>query len=198
MKFSNDFLFGAATAAYQIEGAWNQDGKGVTNWDEFSNIPGKTFEGTNGDVAIDHYNRYKEDVALMAEMGLESYRFSISWARIYPEGDGEVNLKGIEFYNNLIDECLKYGIVPFITLYHWDLPLKLEKAGGWLNKKTSDAFVKYAKTCFECFGDRVKNFITFNETIVFCGHGYLSGTHPPGIVGDIKKYFHISINLHTL
>ena len=111
MKFSNDFLFGAATAAYQIEGAWNQDGKGVTNWDEFSKIPGKTFEGTNGDVAIDHYNRYKEDVALMAEMGLESYRFSISWARIYPEGDGKVNLKGIEFYNNLIDECLKYGIV---------------------------------------------------------------------------------------
>ena len=189
MKFSNDFLFGAATAAYQIEGAWNQDGKGVTNWDEFSKIPGKTFEGTNGDVAIDHYNRYKEDVALMAEMGLESYRFSISWARIYPEGDGKVNLKAIEFYNNLIDECLKYGIVPFITLYHWDLPLKLEKEGGWLNKKTSDAFANYAKTCFEYFGDRVKNFITFNETVVFCSHGFLTGTHPPGIKDDVKKYF---------
>lgn len=189
MKFSNDFLFGAATAAYQVEGAWDKDGKGITNWDEFSKIPGKTFEGTNGDIAIDHYNRYKEDIALMAEMGLESYRFSISWARIYPNGDGEINPKGIEFYNNLINECLKHSIVPFVTLYHWDLPLKLEKEGGWLNKKTSDAFVNYAKTCFESFGDRVKNFITFNETIVFCGHGYLSGTHPPGIVGDVKKYF---------
>lgn len=189
MKFSNDFLFGAATAAYQVEGGWNQDGKGMTNWDEFSKISGKTFENTNGDVAVDHYNRYKEDIALMAEMGLESYRFSISWARIYPDGDGEVNQKGIEFYNNLIDECLKYGIVPFVTLYHWDLPLTLEKDGSWLNKRTSDAFIKYANTCFEHFGDRVKNFITFNETVVFCVLGYLAGAHPPGIKGDVKKYF---------
>jgi len=189
MKFSNDFLFGAATAAYQVEGAWNQDGKGMSNWDEFTKIPGKTFNGTNGDVAVDHYNRYKEDIALMAEMGLESYRFSISWARIFPNGDGEINPKGIEFYNNLIDECLKYGIVPFVTLYHWDLPLVLEKEGGWLNKKTGEAFVNYAKTCFEAFGDRVKNFITFNETVVFCGLGYLAGAHPPGIKNDVKKYF---------
>ncbi|MED2584889.1 family 1 glycosylhydrolase, partial [Bacillus thuringiensis] len=107
MKFPHDFLFGAASASYQVEGAWNEDGKGVTNWDEFSKIPGKTYNGTNGDVAVDHYHRYKEDVRLMAEMGLESYRFSISWARILPTGDGKVNEKGIEFYNNLIDECLK-------------------------------------------------------------------------------------------
>ena len=195
MKFANDFLFGAATASYQVEGAWDQDGKGPTNWDEFVKIPGKTFEGTNGDIAIDHYNRYKEDIKLMAEMGLESYRFSISWARILPTGTGEVNQKGIDFYNNLIDECLKYGIVPFVTLYHWDLPLPLEKAGAWLNKKTGEAYVEYAKICFNAFGDRVKNFITFNETVVFASLGYMSGAHPPGIQNDPKKYFEVTHNV---
>jgi 6-phospho-beta-glucosidase len=189
MKFAHDFLFGAASASYQVEGAWNEDGKGVTNWDEFSKLPGKTFEGTTGDVAVDHYHRYKEDVALMAEMGLQSYRFSISWARIFPNGDGDINPKGIEFYNNLINECLKYGIVPFITLYHWDLPLALEKDGGWLNQRTVRAFVRYAKTCFNEFGDRVKHFITFNETIIFCRLGYITGEHPPGIINEPKKYF---------
>jgi len=165
------------------------DGKGPTNWDEFTKIPGKTFEGTNGDVAIDHYNRYQEDIALMAEMGLESYRFSISWARILPTGTGEVNQKGIDFYNNIIDECLKYGIVPFVTLYHWDLPLPLEKKGAWLNRETGEAYLNFANICFEAFGDRVKNFITFNETFVFCNLGYLAGAHPPGIQNDPKKYF---------
>ncbi|MFL0252517.1 GH1 family beta-glucosidase [Clostridium neuense] len=195
MKFPKDFLFGAASASYQVEGAWNEDGKGISNWDIFSKIPGKTFEGTNGDVAVDHYHRYKEDVKLMAEMGLESYRFSISWPRIIPDGDGKVNEKGIEFYNNLINECLKYGIVPFVTLYHWDLPQTLEEAGGWTNKKTIDAFAKYAEVCFRAFGDRVKHWITFNETIVFCGHGYLAGAHPPGIVNDAKKYFQATHNV---
>jgi len=195
MKFANDFLFGAATASYQIEGAWNQDGKGETNWDQFTKIPGKTFAGTNGDVAIDHYNRYQEDVALMAEMGLESYRFSISWARILPNGRGEINPKGIDFYNNLINECLKYGIVPFVTLYHWDLPLALEKEGAWLNKNTVDAYIEYAKICFNAFGDRVKHFITFNETVVFASLGYLAGAHPPGIENDAKKYFQVTHNV---
>lgn len=189
MKFPNDFIFGAASASYQIEGAWNEDGKGVTNWDVFSKIPGKTYEGTNGEVAIDHYHRYKEDIQLMAEMGLESYRFSLSWARILPTGDGEVNEKGLEFYNNVINECLKYGIVPFVTLYHWDLPLTLEEDGGWTNKRTAEAFVKYAAICFQSFGDRVKHWITFNETVMFCGLGYLKGAHPPGIQNDEKKYF---------
>lgn len=197
MKFPKDFLFGAASAAYQVEGAWNEDGKGLTNWDVFSKIPGKTFEGTNGDIAVDHYHRYKEDIKLMAEMGLESYRFSVSWARIIPDGDGEVNEKGLQFYNNLIDECLKYGIVPFVTLYHWDMPQVLEEKGGWTNKKTIDAFVKYAKVCFEAFGDRVKHWITFNETIVFCSLGYLKGAHPPGIVNDVKKYFQATHNVFT-
>ena len=195
MKFENDFLFGAASASYQVEGAWDQDGKGPTNWDEFTKIPGKTFEGTNGDMAIDHYNRYKEDVKLMAEMGLESYRFSISWARIFPNGSGEINQKGIDFYNNIIDECLKYGIVPFITLYHWDLPLSLEHKGAWLNKDTCDAYVDYAVLCFKEFGDRVKNFITFNETVVFAALGYMSGAHPPGIENDPKKYFQVTHNV---
>lgn len=188
-RFSKDFLFGAASAAYQVEGAWNVDGKGLSNWDVFSKIPGKTFEGTNGDVAVDHYNRYKEDIKLMAEMGLESYRFSIAWTRIIPDGDGEVNQKGIDFYNNLINECLKYGIVPFVTLYHWDLPQSLEEDGGWLNKRTVNAFEKYAKVCYESFGDRVKHWITINETIVFCKLGYISGAHPPAITNSPKKYF---------
>lgn len=195
MKFPKDFLFGAASASYQVEGAWNEDGKGVSNWDVFSKIPGKTFEGTNGDVAVDHYHRYKEDIKLMAEMGLESYRFSVSWPRIIPDGDGEINQKGLDFYNNLIDECLKYGIVPFVTLYHWDMPQALEEQGGWLNKKTVDAFAKYAHACFKSFGDRVKHWITFNETIVFTSSAYLKGSHPPGIQNDPKKYFEATHNV---
>lgn len=195
MKFANDFLFGAASASYQVEGAWDQDGKGPTNWDEFCKIPGKTFEGTNGDVAVDHYNRYQEDIKLMADMGLESYRFSISWARIFPKGTGEINQLGIDFYNNLIDECLRYGIVPFVTLYHWDLPLTLEKQGGWLNEETLDAYVDYALLCFKEFGDRVKHFITFNEMVIFTGLGYLSGQHPPGLENEHKKYFQATHNV---
>lgn len=197
MKFPHDFLFGAASAAYQVEGAWQEGGKGISNWDVFSKIPGKTFEGTNGDIAVDHYHRYKEDVKLMAEMGLESYRFSIAWPRVIPDGDGEINPKGIEFYNNLINECLYYGIVPFVTLYHWDMPQNLEEAGGWTNKRTVNAFVKYAEVCFQAFGDRVKNWITFNETVVFCSLGYLAGAHPPGIVNDPKKYFQATHNVFT-
>ncbi len=190
-----DFLFGAASASYQVEGAWNEDGKGLSNWDVFSKIPGKTFENTNGDVAVDHYHRYKEDIALMAEMGLESYRFSISWPRIFPNGTGEVNEKGLEFYNNLIDECLKYDIVPFVTLYHWDLPQALEEKGGWKNKETVDAFVRFADTCFQSFGDRVNHWITFNEAVIFCSLGYLTGAHPPGIEGDVKGYFQTTHNV---
>ena len=197
MKFPKDFLFGAASASYQVEGAWNEDGKGISNWDVFSKIKGKTFEGTNGDVAVDHYHRYKEDVKLMADMGLESYRFSISWPRIIPDGDGEVNPKGIDFYNNLIDECLKYGIVPFVTLYHWDMPQKLEEDGGWTNKRTSTAFVKYAEICFRAFGHKVKHWITFNETVVFTSLGYLAGAHPPGIKNNPKKYFEATHNVFT-
>lgn len=189
MVFSHNFLFGAATASYQVEGACDEDGKGQSNWDVFSKIPGKTFNATNGDVAIDHYHRYKEDIALMAEQGLESYRFSISWPRILPNGDGEVNQKGIDFYNAIIDECLSYGIVPFVTLYHWDLPLTLENAGGWLAQRTLNAFEMYAEICFKAFGDRVKNWITFNETVIFVRHAYVLGAHPPGKTNHFKEYY---------
>ncbi len=197
MKFPSDFLFGAASAAYQVEGGWNEGGKGVSNWDVFSKIPGKTFENTNGDVAVDHYHRWKDDIRLMAEMGLESYRFSISWPRIIPDGTGAVNQQGIQFYRQIIEECLKYGMIPFVTLYHWDMPQVLEEQGGWRKKETVDAFVRYAEVCFDAFGDKVKHWITFNEMIVFCRHGYLTGAHPPGIVGDIKSYFAATHNVLT-
>ena len=131
--FPSDFLWGSASAAYQVEGAWDSDGKGVSNWDKFVRIPGKTFKGTTGDKAVDHYNRYKEDVALMAEMGLKTYRFSIAWTRIYPNGNGEVNEAGLQFYDNLINECLKYGIEPMVTVYHWDMPQAL----SWLGKSSN-------------------------------------------------------------
>ena len=164
MRFPNDFLFGAATAAYQVEGAWNEDGKGPSNWDAFSKIEGKTLNGTNGDIAIDHYHRYTEDIALMGKMGLESYRFSIAWTRIYPDGTGKVNQKGLDFYNSLIDECLEYGVVPFVTLYHWDMPQSLiDRYHGWYGIETVNAFVRYAETCFREFGEYVRYWLTLNE-----------------------------------
>ena len=136
MSFKKDFIWGAATASYQIEGAWNEDGKGSNIWDDFSHIPGKVDFGATGDTACDHYHRYKEDVQLMKKCGLKAYRFSISWARILPEGTGTVNEKGIEFYNNLINELIANNITPFITLYHWDLPSALYVKGGWLNPES--------------------------------------------------------------
>lgn len=190
-KFPDSFLWGAATAAYQVEGAYRQDGKGLSIWDVYSHLPGTTYMGTNGDIAADHYNRYREDVRLMAEMGLRSYRFSIAWARIFPDGTGEVNARGIDFYHRLIDELLKYDIVPFITLYHWDLPQALQDIGGWENRELIAIFARYAKTCFEHFGDRVKHWITFNEAINFIMLGYRDGVHPPGI-RDEKRAVEVS------
>ena len=132
LTMPKDFLWGSASAAYPNEGAHQLDGKGVSNWDEFVKIPGKTYQETTGEIAVDHYHRYKEDIALMAEMGLKTYRFSIAWTRIFPEGRGAVNQAGVDFYEAIIDECLKYNIEPMVTLYHWDLPQALEDAyGGW-------------------------------------------------------------------
>ncbi len=179
--FPKHFLWGAATAAYQVEGAFQQDGKGLSIWDVYSHLPGTTYMGTNGDIAADHYNRYQEDVGLMAEMGLKSYRFSIAWARIFPKGTGAIHPKGVEFYNKLIDELLKHNIVPVVTLYHWDLPQDLQDIGGWENRELVNIFAHYAKTCFECFGDRVRYWITFNEVINFIMLGYRDGLHPPGV-----------------
>lgn len=191
--FPEGFLWGSASAAYQVEGAWNEDGKGRSNWDEFVRIPGKTFKGTNGDVAVDHYHRFLEDVRLMAEMGLKTYRFSIAWARIYPEGRGEVNEAGLKFYEDLIDECLKYGIEPMVTVYHWDLPLALDVAyKGWEDRQIVDDYVNYAVTLFKRFGSKVKYWITMNEQNVFTTLGWMMALHPPGKAYDMKTFFQVN------
>ena len=192
-KFPEGFLWGSASAAYQIEGGWREDGKGITNWDQLVRIPGKTYKATTGDVAVDHYHRYKEDIALMAEMGLKTYRFSVSWARIYPEGRGEVNPKGIEFYENIIDECLKYGIEPMVTIYHWDLPQALvDLYGGWESVEIIEDYVNYAKTLFKAYGSKVKYWITFNEQNIFTSLGWLTAQHPPGKFDDQKTFYQVN------
>ena len=186
-NFPPGFLWGAASAAYQCEGAASEDGKGPSVWDRFCRIPGKTCNGTTGDMAVDHYHRFEEDIALMKEMGLKAYRFSVSWSRIFPQGEGEVNEKGIAFYDCLIDRLLENGIEPMVTLYHWDLPLALEeKYGGWLSRKTADAFVKYAGFLFRRWQGKVRWWITFNEQNVFTSLGYRFAAHPPGL-RDFRK-----------
>lgn len=179
--FPQHFLWGAATAAYQVEGGHDADGKGPSIWDIFAHKPGTTFQNTNGDVAVDHYHRFREDVALMAEQGLQSYRFSISWPRLFPQGRGAVNEAGVKFYSDLIDCLVENNVEPMITLYHWDLPQALQDEGGWENRATAEAFVDYARLCYTRFGDRVKLWSTFNETVVFIGHGYITGSHPPSV-----------------
>lgn len=180
-NFPKDFLWGSASAAYQVEGAYDEDGKGPSLWDDFSKVEGKTFKGSNGDVAVDHYHRYKEDVALMAEQGLKTYRFSVAWSRILPEGKGEINPKGIQFYSDLIDELLKNGIEPMVTIYHWDLPKALQEAyGGWESREIIEDFANYAKILFDAYSDRVKYWISMNEQNVFVTHGYMQASHPPG------------------
>nr|WP_321026925.1 glycoside hydrolase family 1 protein [Clostridium neonatale] len=192
-KFPEDFLWGSASAAYQVEGAYLEDGKGMSNWDKFVRVPGKTFKGTTGDVAVDHYHRYKEDIALMSEMGLKTYRFSVAWTRIYPNGNGEVNEDGLQFYENLIDECIKYGIEPMVTIYHWDMPQALENQyHGWESRNIIDDYVNYAVTLFKRFGDKVKYWITMNEQNVFTEHGWLRGYHPPGKVNDRKMFYQVN------
>lgn len=179
--FPKDFLWGSASAAYQVEGAYNEDGKGPSLWDDFSKVEGKTYKGSNGDVAVDHYHRYKEDIALMAEQGLKTYRFSVAWTRILPEGRGEVNQKGIQFYSDLIDELLKHGIEPMLTIYHWDLPKALQELyGGWESREIIKDFTNYAKILFDAYSDRVKYWVSINEQNVFVMHGYMMASHPPG------------------
>ena len=180
MGFPESFLWGTATASYQIEGGAFEDGRGYTVWDDFCRTPGKVFSMHNGDVACDHYHRYKEDVKMMADMGIRAYRFSIAWSRILPEGRGEVNQSGIDFYNALIDELLKYNIKPCLTLFHWDLPFALHRMGGWQNPEIVNWFAEYAAVAARAFGDRVKFFMTFNEPQCFVGLGHVSGEHAPG------------------
>ncbi|MDD6793835.1 MAG: glycoside hydrolase family 1 protein [Clostridiaceae bacterium] len=187
-NFNKDFLWGSASAAYQVEGAWNEDGKGESVWDRYTKIDGTTYMGTNGDVAVDHYHRYKEDVALMKEMGLKAYRFSIAWTRIYPNGNGEVNEKGLQFYDNLINELIENDIKPIITIYHWDLPAHLQDLyGGWESRKIIDDFNNYCITLYKRFGDRVKHWVSLNEQNVFIGLGYGTALHPPGVKDEKRK-----------
>ena len=180
LTFPDGFVWGAATASYQIEGAWDEDGKGPSIWDEFSHTPGKVAGGDTGDVACDHYHRYREDVALMKSLHLGAYRFSISWPRVLPEGEGKANEAGIDFYSRLVDELLAAGIAPCPTLYHWDLPLAIDRQGGWPNIATARKFADYAELMFRRLGDRVKMWITLNEPQVVDDVGYLSGMHAPG------------------
>jgi beta-glucosidase len=180
--FPKDFLWGSATASYQVEGAYNEDGRSPSIWDTFSKMPGKTVNGATGDVATDHYHRYKGDIQLMKNLGVKTYRFSISWSRVFPDGTGKPNPKGLDFYNSLVDELLKNGIIPFATLYHWDLPQVLQdKYGGWEGRETSEAFANYAGYTAEKLSDRVKHFFTINEFGAFVELGYRIGMHAPGL-----------------
>ena len=181
MGFRKDFLWGVATASYQIEGAVHEGGRSDSVWDCFSHTPGKVLGGHTGDEACDHYHRFKEDVALMAEMGVKNYRFSVAWPRIIPNGTGEVNQQGIDFYNALIDELIAHGIRPFMTLFHWDYPMALHARGAWENPESPKWFEEYVSVCARAFGDRVKDFITFNEPQCFIGLGYVNGVHAPGL-----------------
>jgi beta-glucosidase len=178
--FPPDFVWGVATAAYQIEGAVSEDGRGESIWDRFSHTPGRTRNGETGEVACDHYHRWREDVAIMKDLGVQGYRFSIAWPRVMPEGTGPVNPAGLDFYDRLVDGLLEAGITPFPTLYHWDLPQALEAAGGWPVRETAYAFAGYAAVVAERLGDRVKDWWTINEPWCIAELGYRSGDHAPG------------------
>ena len=178
-SFPAGFLWGAATAAYQVEGAWNEDGKGESIWDRFSHTPGKVANGDTGDVACDHYHRWRDDVALMRHLGLPGYRFSIAWPRVMPLGRGPINPAGLDFYERLVDALLEANIQPLATLYHWDLPQALE--GGWTNRDVCGYFADYAALMVRRLGDRVKQWATFNEPWVVAFNGYRYGVHAPGL-----------------
>ena len=181
LPFPQGFTWGAATAAYQIEGAAGADGRGPSVWDTFSRTPGKVRGGDTGDVACDAYHRYREDVALMASLGLGAYRFSISWPRIQPAGRGAVNQQGLDYYRALLDELAGHGIAAAVTLYHWDLPQALQDEGGWAVRDTAERFAEYAAIVAEALGDRVTRWITLNEPQVVASHGYRTGEHAPGM-----------------
>ena len=187
-QFPDGFIWGAATAAYQIEGAWNEDGRGESTWDHFSHSPYRTINGDSGDVACDHYHRWAEDIRMIKDLGIPNYRLSISWPRILSTGQGSPNSKGLDFYNRLIDELLKAGIQPNVTLNHWDLPQALENKGGWVNRDTADRFVDYAGIMFKQLGDRVNLWSTHNEPFIISYFGFALGIFPPGIADHSRAY----------
>jgi beta-glucosidase len=194
--FPKNFIWGAATAAYQIEGAWQQDGRGESIWDRFSHTAGRVLNDDTGDVACNHYERYREDVALMKQLNLQAYRFSIAWPRILPAGVGEVNLKGLDFYDRLVDSLLEAGITPYATLYHWDLPQALQDKGGWGNRDIVNQFADYTSIVVKHLGDRVQNWMTINEPWVAAFLGHRSGEHAPGL-RDEKLALQVSHHLMT-
>ena len=181
--FGTDFRWGTATAAFQVEGAVQEDGRGPSIWDTFTKRKGKIKGGHHAEVACDFYNRYESDLELVKVLGFKEFRFSLSWSRILPDGTGEVNQKGLDFYNRMIDKCLELDIEPWITLYHWDLPQALEDRGGWKNREIIQWFSAYATLCANAFGNRVKNWIVLNEPTAVAGLGYTTGLHAPGKKG---------------
>jgi beta-glucosidase len=195
MGFKNNFMWGAASAAYQIEGAHSEDGKGLGIWDVLSKEKGRVIHGESADVSCDHYHRYQEDVNLMKEIGLKYYRFSISWTRILPDGIGKVNNKGLKFYSDLVDALLEAGIEPMITLFHWDYPYTLYEKGGWKNENSPDWFAEYTSVVIDALSDRVKYWITFNEPQLFVGAGHLAGFHAPFERCEVKEIAQISHNV---
>ena len=182
LQFPEGFRWGTATASYQIEGAPKEDGKSESIWDRFAHTPGRIKNGDTGDVACDSYHRYGEDIALMSEMNLNSYRFSLSWPRILPSGGGAVNPKGLDYYSRLVDALLEAGIRPFPTLYHWDLPQVLQDSGGWPERDTAGRFADYAEIVVRALGDRVSHWMIFNEPSIFTVMGHLVGIHAPRAV----------------
>lgn len=187
-----DFLWGSASAAYQIEGAAYIDGKGPSVWDIYSKVPGNTYKNTTGEVAIDFYHKFEEDIALMKEMGLKSYRFSVSWPRIFPKGKGEINQKGLEFYHKVIDTLIKNDIEPMLTIYHWDLPQSLQdEYGGWESREVIEDFTNYSITLFKEFGSKVKYWISLNEQNIFTTLGYLLAIHPPK-VNNFQRFINVN------
>src|SRR6476469_644252 len=178
--FGDDFQWGVSVAAYQIEGAHDCDGKGLSIWDVFSNTKGKILNDQHGNIACNFYNKYADDIALIKQLNIPNFRFSISWSRVLPEGTGRVNQAGIDYYNKIINHCLELGITPWITLYHWDLPHELQKKGGWTNREVVNWFKEFTSICAHEFGERVKNWMVMNEPVVFTGAGYFLGIHAPG------------------
>lgn len=191
MTFPRDFIWGAASASYQIEGAVREDGRGETVWDRFAHTPGKIKNKDTGDTACDHYHRYREDVGIMKQLGLKGYRLSMAWSRLFPEGKGKLNRKGLDFYERLTDELLKNGITPFITLFHWDLPQALQDKGGFGSRDIAPYFRDYACEAVRALGDRVKNWMTLNEPAIYVICGHVMGVHAPGL-RDPKTAFAVA------
>jgi beta-glucosidase len=196
--FGGDFEWGVSTAAFQTEGAWAEDGKGESVWDAFTGKKGKVHGGQNARVACDFYHRYEQDIDIIKSLNIPNFRFSIAWTRIMPNGSGDVNQAGIDFYNRVIDYCLQQGVKPWVTLYHWDLPQALELQGGWTNRNVIEWFTKYTEVCAKHFGDRVKHWMVMNEPAVFTGAGYFLGLHAPGRTG-LKSFLpavhHVTLSI---